>query len=48
MTYAYSDRKTCIHFAEYALGLGKIALQGANLKVSAQIGADALRGCHGT
>src|ERR1700704_6811444 len=29
-------------------GFGKIALQGADLKVSAQIGADALRGRHST
>src|SRR5258705_6400490 len=29
-------------------GFGKITLQGADLKVPAQIGADALRGCHGT
>src|SRR5258705_2236779 len=29
-------------------GFGKITLQGADLKVPAQIGADALRGRHGT
>src|SRR6266481_3448034 len=29
-------------------GFGKITLQGADLKVSAQIGADTLRGRHGT
>src|SRR5712672_4877983 len=29
-------------------GFGKVTLQGADLKVSAQIGADALRGRHST
>src|SRR6266403_695607 len=29
-------------------GFGKIALQGADLKVPAQIGSDTLRGRHGT